>query len=195
MKYNCLLAGVGGQGTVLASKIIAQTAIDNEMTAQTAETIGMAQRGGCVVSHVRIGRSPSSPIIPLQQADLIIGFEPGEALRSFPYLKKEGKMLVNSSPITPITASLGNMSYEVKNILDFIQKNIKQPIIIDGEKLCRQAGSAKVLNVIMLGVAVKEKLLPFSREQITATLTANLPDKFLDLNLQALNIGLDYQNS
>ena len=104
-------------------------------------------------------------------------------------------MLVNSSPITPITASLGNMSYEVKSILDFIQKNIKQPIIIDGEKLCRQAGSAKVLNVIMLGVAVKEKLLPFSREQITATLTANLPDKFLDLNLQALNIGLDYQNS
>ena len=81
---NCILAGVGGQGTVLASKLIARTALNNSMHVRTAETIGMAQRGGCVVSHVRTGKIIHSPLIPLGQADLIIGFEPAEAVRCLP---------------------------------------------------------------------------------------------------------------
>ncbi len=83
MKLNCLLAGVGGQGTVLASRVLAQTAISRELPACTAETIGMAQRGGCVISQVRIGTTDCGPIIPLHQADLLLGFEPAEALRKF----------------------------------------------------------------------------------------------------------------
>ena len=84
---NCLLAGVGGQGTVLASKLIAQSAMNRGLNARTAETIGMAQRGGCVVSHVRVGEKIHSPLIPQHKADLIIGFEPAEAVRCLPYLK------------------------------------------------------------------------------------------------------------
>ena len=89
MNKSILLAGVGGQGTVLASKLIAQAAIDLGFPARTAETIGMAQRGGCVVSHVRIGEA-HSPLIPKGKADIIIGFEPAEAVRCLPYLKEEG---------------------------------------------------------------------------------------------------------
>jgi indolepyruvate ferredoxin oxidoreductase beta subunit len=92
---NCILAGVGGQGTVLASKLIAQAAMDKGQNVRTAETIGMAQRGGCVVSHVRVGDEIFSPLIPKHTADIIIGFEPAEAVRCLSYLKKDGTVVVS----------------------------------------------------------------------------------------------------
>ena len=105
MNKSILLAGVGGQGTVLASKLIAQAAIDLGFPARTAETIGMAQRGGCVVSHVRIGEA-HSPLIPKGKADIIIGFEPAEAVRCLPYLKEEGVVVTTKKAIKPVTASV-----------------------------------------------------------------------------------------
>ena len=102
---NILLCGVGGQGTVLASKLLAQCAIDRGVPAHTAETIGMAQRGGCVVSHVRIGEA-YSPLIPEHTADLIIAFEPAEAVRCLNYLKPNGAVIVNRRAIKPVTDSL-----------------------------------------------------------------------------------------
>ncbi len=95
MVINCILAGVGGQGTVLASKLIAQAAMDKGQNVRTAETIGMAQRGGCVVSHVRVGDEIFSPLIPKHTADIIIGFEPAEAVRCLSYLKKDGTVVVS----------------------------------------------------------------------------------------------------
>ena len=95
MTINCMLAGVGGQGTVLASKLIAQSAMNQGLNARTAETIGMAQRGGCVVSHVRVGEEIHSPMIPFGEADVILGFEPAEAVRCLPYLKKDGAVVVS----------------------------------------------------------------------------------------------------
>ena len=98
---NCLLCGVGGQGTVLASKLIAQSAMDKGLMARTAETIGMAQRGGCVVSHVRTGEEIFSPMIPMGMADLILGFEPGEAVRCLPYLKEDGVIVASVNAVMP----------------------------------------------------------------------------------------------
>ena len=112
MKFNCLLAGVGGQGTVLASKMLAQVAIENGEFVRTSETIGMAQRGGTVVSHVRIGDRNTGPCVPKNKADLLIGFEPAEALRNIEFLKENGAILVSVDPIIPVTASLGNNEYE-----------------------------------------------------------------------------------
>ena len=103
---NCLLAGVGGQGTVLASKLIAQSAMNRGLNARTAETIGMAQRGGCVVSHVRGGKKIHSPLIPQHKADLIIGFEPAEAVRCLPYLKEGGAVIASIKAVKPVTATL-----------------------------------------------------------------------------------------
>jgi len=107
MKTNILLCGVGGQGTILASKLIAEAAMRRGFAVRTAETIGMAQRGGCVASHVRIGHEIHSPLIPNASADLIIGFEPAEAIRALPYLKKDGAVVASRKRIQPVTAALG----------------------------------------------------------------------------------------
>ena len=193
MKKDCLLAGVGGQGTVLASKIIAQTAISKGSFVRTSETIGMAQRGGCVVSHVRMDAKTSSPSIPVGMADIIIGFEPAEALRNFEFLKPAGRLLVNINPIIPVSASLEGSSYKVDEILQYLKTRGNKVVFIDGQKLCKIAGSAKVLNVVMLGVAIKEELLPFSKEDVLHTITENLPQKFIELNRKALEVGYDFQ--
>ena len=99
MNKNCLLCGVGGQGTVLASRLIAQAAMECGHFARTTETIGMAQRGGCVVSHVRIGEECQSPLIPLGKADILVGFEPGEAVRCLPYLAPGAPAVVCVTPV------------------------------------------------------------------------------------------------
>ena len=110
MNKNILLCGVGGQGIVLASKLIAQAAMENSLPVMSAETIGMAQKGGSVFSHVRIGSNLSTPMIPKGGADVIIGFEPAEAVRMLPYLKKDGTVIVNSCPTKPVTAMLSGAS-------------------------------------------------------------------------------------
>lgn len=107
MIISCLLCGVGGQGTVLASKLIATAAMERGEQARTAETIGMAQRGGSVVSHVRIGGQIHSPMIPIGQADILMGFEPGEAVRCLPYLKKGGTAVVSCKGVQPVTSTPG----------------------------------------------------------------------------------------
>src|SRR5690554_4392083 len=103
---NIIFAGVGGQGTVLASKLVAECAMNKGLNAHTAETIGMAQRGGSVVSHVRIGDDVYSPLIPYGQTDLLIGFEPCEAVRNLHYLKRDGTVVVSNRIVTPTTATL-----------------------------------------------------------------------------------------
>lgn len=193
MKIDCLLAGVGGQGTVLASKIIAQTAISQHDFVRTSETIGMAQRGGCVVSHVRIGAEHCSSSIPMGKADLIIGFEPAEAVRNMGFLKPAGRLLVNINPITPVTASLGGSSYQVNDIIQYLQNAGNEVVLVDGQKLCTAVGSPKVLNVIMLGVAIKEGLLPFSKEDVLQTIKENLPSKIVELNGKALEVGYHFE--
>ena len=194
MKMDCLLAGVGGQGTVLASRLIAQTAMEKGLSAHTSETIGMAQRGGSVTSQVRIGHTACAPAIPLGAADLIIGFEPAEALRNLAYLSPSGALIVSRDPIRPVTSSLGQ-GYALGEILAYLAKAAKRCIFIDGEALCRAAGSGKVLNVILLGTAVREGLLPFSREQLLTTLEAHVPKKFTELNRRAFEVGYDYEKA
>lgn len=119
MRKNCLLCGVGGQGVVLASKLIAYAALDKGMFVRTTETIGMAQRGGSVVSHVRMGEEIHSPMIPKGQADVILAFEPAEAVRSLPYLREGGMLIVNRKAVKPVTATLGGGQYDGHEMLDF----------------------------------------------------------------------------
>ena len=142
MRKNCLLCGVGGQGVVLASKLIAYAALDKGMFVRTTETIGMAQRGGSVVSHVRMGEEIHSPMIPKGQADVILAFEPAEAVRSLPYLREGGMLIVNRKAVKPVTATLGGGQYDGHEMLDFLKKKVDNLLIMDGEAVCRQAGSA-----------------------------------------------------
>lgn len=186
---NCILAGVGGQGTVLASKLIAQCAMNRGQYARTAETIGMAQRGGCVVSHVRIGERSDSPMIPLHSADIIIGFEPSEAVRCLPYLKKGGVLVVSDKAIQPVTASLSGASYRGEEMLRYLQGLGIRLIVLDTETVCQQCGSSKVLNVALLGAAVASGVLGFSLEDVEKALPQRVKGRFIAMNTKALYAG------
>lgn len=182
---NCLLCGVGGQGTVLASKLITQAAINKGLSARTAETIGMAQRGGCVVSHVRIGENIKAPMIPMGEADMIIAFEPGEAVRCLSYLKRGGTVIVNTKPVMPVTATLG-MHYDNREMIDYLKEQDCNLIVVDGEEKCNELNNTKVLNVVLLGAAASTGKLGISLEDLENAISKKLNPKFIELNRKAL---------
>ena len=193
MKFDILIAGVGGQGTVLASRLLAAAAIKAGCFARTSETIGMAQRGGCVVSHVRIGSEQSGPVIPYGTADLLIGFEPAEAARNIGRLAPDGKCVVNARVIKPVSASLDAVSYDVDTIFEFIDRNSSETVMVDGYALAEEAGSVKALNVTLLGVAAAAGFLPFSKDDIKSVISENVSRKYIELNKRAFDIGAAYK--
>ena len=191
MNKNILLCGVGGQGIVLASKLIAQAAMENSLPVMSAETIGMAQKGGSVFSHVRIGSDLSTPMIPKGGADVIIGFEPAEAVRMLPYLKKDGTVIVNSCPTKPVTAMLSASSYTGKEILAYLKKNVERLTIVDCERAASKIGSLKVVNMILLGAAAATGELPISMADIKNCLAKRLKPQLLEMNYKALEYTLN----
>ena len=191
MNKNILLCGVGGQGIVLASKLIAQAAMENSLPVMSAETIGMAQKGGSVFSHVRIGSNLSTPMIPKGGADVIIGFEPAEAVRMLPYLKKDGTVIVNSCPTKPVTAMLSASSYTGKEILAYPKKNVERLTIVDCERAASKIGSLKVVNMILLGAAAATGELPISMADIKNCLAKRLKPQLLEMNYKALEYTLN----
>lgn len=191
MNKNILLCGVGGQGIVLASKLIAQAAMENSLPVMSAETIGMAQKGGSVFSHVRIGSDLSTPMIPKGGADVIIGFEPAEAVRMLPYLKKDGTVIVNSCPTKPVTAMLSASSYTGKEMLAYLKKNVERLTIVDCERAASKIGSLKVVNMILLGAAAATGELPISMADIKNCLAKRLKPQLLEMNYKALEYTLN----
>lgn len=185
---NILLAGVGGQGTVLASRLLANAAIQRGETAHTAETIGMAQRGGSVVSHVRIGADAYSPLIPKGRADVIIGFEPAEAVRALPYLKQGGTVIVSSAAVKPVTDALADSGYSKNTMLEFLEKQNCKLIVIDGAAITDACGSAKALNIALLGAAAKAGVAGISPETLRQVVEGLNP-RFREANLKALELG------
>ena len=193
MSRSCLLCGVGGQGVVLASRLIAYAAMEQGDFVRTTETIGMAQRGGSVVSHVRAGSEDHSPIIPAGRADVIIAFEPGEAVRCLSYLKEGGMVVTNRQIVKPVSASLGGSSYNAEEMLDHLKEKAGNVLVIDGEEICRQAGSPKVLNVALLGAAAKSGALGISLEEMAEAVRKNVKERFVELNEKALMLGSQAQ--
>lgn len=192
MKKDILICGVGGQGTVLASKIIAAAAMEEGNDVHSAETIGMAQRGGSVTSHVRIGEA-SSPLIPKGKCDLLLSFEPSEAVRNLSYLSEDGLVIVNSVPVKPTTESLHETGYDGKEMIAYLEKHCKT-IVISSEELCRQFGSTKYFNVILLGVAAGSGQLGISKEAMMAEIEKRVPAKFVETNKEAFLVGWQAAN-
>ena len=186
---SCLLCGVGGQGTVLASRIIAAAAMAKGLHARTAETIGMAQRGGSGVSHVRIGEEIASPAIPLGTADVIIGFEPGETAANIKYLKKDGVLIVSSKQVKPVTASLGQSSYDGKKCLDWLKGQVSRCIVIDPDEIIEACGSPKVLNVAMTGALAETGVMGLGIEDMEEALAMRMKPKLIEMNKKALHMG------
>jgi indolepyruvate ferredoxin oxidoreductase beta subunit len=186
--FNCVIAGVGGQGTVLASKLIAAAAGKKGFDVRTTETIGMAQRGGSVVSHIRIGKDIGeifSPIIPLGEAHAIVAFEPSEAVRQTAFLRKDGRVAVCGTAVMPAGAPAG--SYDGEEMLAFLRKTVGGLTVIDGGEIMRRC--AKALNVAVLGAAAECGIFPFDAETLLEALPEVVPAKFIELNLTALELG------
>ena len=189
MNKSCLLCGVGGQGTVLASKLIAYAALDKGMFVRTTETIGMAQRGGSVVSHVRMGEEIHSPLIPKGQADVMIAFEPAEAVRNLPYLKEDGVAVVNMKAVKPVTATLSNTEYTGQEMIGYLKKHVKNLLLVDGEAICKEVGSAKALNVTLLGAALASNILELSLQDMEREIETHVKKQFVEMNKKALAHG------
>ena len=186
---SCLLCGVGGQGTVLASRIIAAAAMAKGLRARTAETIGMAQRGGSVVSHVRIGEEIASPAIPLGTADVMIGFEPGEAAANIKYLKEDGVLIVSSKQVKPVTASLGQSAYDGMECLAWLKNTVSRCIVIDPDEIMEACGSPKVLNVAMTGALAETGAMGLGIEDMEEALKRRMKPKLIEMNKKALHMG------
>ena len=185
MKYDILIAGVGGQGVVLASRMLALAAIKAGFHVSTAETIGMSQREGSVSSHVRIGDEISGSLIPVGQADLLLGLEPAETVRNLPFLREGGKVLVNTHAIPPASKPPGSPEYDPAALLSFLSAYYPDILCSDFTELAEEEGTYRAANVAMLGAAAGARVLPFSEETLKAVLNAEIPEKYRAVNKAA----------
>lgn len=197
---NISLAGIGGQGSVLAAKILAETARSKGWQVRTAETTGMAQRGGNVMSHVRMGDEGEEVFSPLPaQAsdDLIIALEPGEGLRAFSLLKPQGLLVTASSGVAPVVSSFKAAPYNPSDMIVRLQESGAHIVVVDDEHLCSELGSRKVLNIVMLAKALLAVNDPTYQNALCGKITLEdmreiLPlcvkERFVSLNLRALDL-------
>ena len=194
---NVMLTGVGGQGTVLAAKILAQAAQEKGWHVRTAETIGMAQRGGSVVSHVRMGNDGEevySPLIALGAADVIIAFEPSEGARVLPYLAPTGVLVSATTAVQPVTAALASDPYRgatvIQQLVGAFGRENDRLVIVPDEALLKQVGNRKALNTVLLASAIGTGRLPLSVDDLNDAIKVCVKPAFVELNLNAVEIAL-----
>ena len=180
-----MIVGVGGQGTLLASRILGNTVINEGYDVKVSEVHGMSQRGGSVVTYVKYGEKVYSPIIDRGEADIILAFEMLEAYRALPYLKKGGKMIANFQSIDPMPVITGAMEYpsEIKEKLE----NKIDLHTVDALHLAEKAGNIKAVNVVLIGVMARNTDIAY--EKWVETIKTTVPPKFLDVNLKAFELG------
>jgi indolepyruvate ferredoxin oxidoreductase beta subunit len=184
-----MIVGVGGQGTLLASRILGNVAINEGYDVKVSEVHGMSQRGGSVVTYVKYGDKVYSPIIDEGEADIILAFELLEAYRALPYLKKGGKIIVNTQEMNPMPVIIGAAEYPA----DIEQKIGAQAdlVSVDALSLAKEAGNIKAVNVVLIGVMARSTDVPY--EKWIDALRQTVPEKFIDVNLKAFDLGYNGQ--
>ena len=187
MRRDIVLCGTGGQGTVLASRLLATAAMRKCLPVKTAETIGMAQRGGSVLSHVRVGEGVASPLVGSGRADVILAFEPAEAARQLRLLKLGGAVVVSNRPVVPVSAVTGGPAYDLDAVMGYLRGAVSNLTVVDADAAARELGSAKVLNVLLLGAAARTGALGFTVDEVRAAVHDVVPERFLALNDRALD--------
>ena len=185
MTKNIMIVGVGGQGTLLASRILGNTVINEGYDVKVSEVHGMSQRGGSVVTYVKYGDKVYSPIIDRGEADIILAFETLEAYRALPYLKKGGRMIINNQKMNPMPVITGAAKYP-ENITKKISSKVNAEIV-DAVALAKEAGNIKAVNVVLIGVMAKSTDIAY--EKWVETIKQTVPEKFIDINLKAFDLG------
>jgi indolepyruvate ferredoxin oxidoreductase beta subunit len=187
-KLNILIVGVGGQGTLLASRILGNVALKMNFDVKVSEVHGMSQRGGSVVTYVKFGDKVYSPLIEKGEADLVMAFESLEALRCIEYLSKDGKMIINEQEIDPMPVITGKAKYP-ENIIDILKQNYKI-YSLDALKIARECGTIKAVNIVLIGVMAK--LTGIDKNIFIEAIREVVPAKVLDVNLKAFEEGYNY---
>ena len=187
-----VIAGVGGQGTLLATRLIAETTIKDGLNIRIGETYGMAQRGGPVMGHIQIGEVYSPQIRP-SEADALLAFEIAEATRrGVTYIKQGGIAIVNSKKLPPVEVISGMRKYpEEGDLIGLLKKVSSKVAVFDATRLAEKAGDSIATNMVMLGALAASKILPFGEEEILATMKESIPARFLDLNTRAFRFGAE----
>lgn len=184
---DIVIVGVGGQGVILISDVIGRAAVKAGKPVRGAETHGMAQRGGSVVNHTRIGCS-LSPLVASGSADVLLALEPAEALRFGHFLSPEGVALVNTKPVLPITVTTGKASYPpLEEILQPLRQLCKAVLTIDATALAKQAGTEQAMNVVMLGAL--SKFIPLEEGLLLEALAVVMPSRYIAANRKAFYLG------
>ena len=185
---NIMVVGVGGQGTLLTSRIIGKTALKAGLDVKLSEVHGMAQRGGSVVTFVRYGQNVSEPVVEEGCADILIAFERLEALRYSHYLKKDGIIIVNDCRIDPMTVVIGASKYP-ENIIEELKKE-HTVYSIDGGEIAKSLGNSKVLNSVVLGLSAKH--IGFTKNEWIDIVRSTVPPKTVEINEKAFLVGYEY---
>lgn len=185
---NIMIVGVGGQGTLLASRILGNVALKNGYDVKVSEVHGMSQRGGSVVTYVKMGEKVFSPLIEKGEADIIIAFEKLEALRWVDYLKTDGTMIVNDQVINPMPVIIGKAKYP-ENILDRMKESGIKLLSIDALSIAIECGNSKAVNVVLIGLMAKTTKI--NREIWQQAMAEVIPKKLLEVNVRAFDAGFD----
>ena len=187
-KFDLLITGVGGQGVIMASDVIGEAALTSGYDVKKADTLGMAQRGGSVVSQVRIGHQVWSPLVKKGDADILVAFEKLEAARWGHYLRPGGIAIVNNQALPPLEVSLGNERYPGdEEIIDILKQRTDNIYFVDGASRVRELGNARALNTYMLGCA--SIFVPFKVKIWKDCISQRLPSKVRQLNIIAFDQG------
>ncbi|MCP2520500.1 indolepyruvate oxidoreductase subunit beta [Candidatus Aminicenantes bacterium AC-708-M15] len=185
---SIIICGVGGQGILLASDILAEVCLEAGYDVKKSEVHGMSQRGGDVISTVRYGKKVYSPIIGENSADIILALEKLEALRNISYLKDSGKIIVNDYRWDPLPVASGLDSYP-ENVIEVLKSNVKNVYVVNGAELAEKAGSLRTMNVVLLGTL--SLFLDFPKEIWIKVIEKKIPSKYLEINLEAFEKGRD----
>ena len=188
MTKNILIVGVGGQGTLLASKVMGKVLLDSGYDVKVSEVHGMSQRGGSVVTYVRYGDEVYSTLIDKGEADILLSFEALEAARWLPYLKKDGVVITNTQRLNPMSVVMGKATYP-DDILEKIKAAGVNPVEVDALALAEEAGSAKSVNVVLLGIAAKH--IGLDKQLWLDAVKSTVPPKTVDMNVAAFEKGYE----
>lgn len=192
MKFNLIVSGVGGQGSILASRVIADAAIKSGYEVRVGETFGAAMRGGAVASHVKIG-DIHSPLVEKDKADLIMSLEPLESLRvGLEYLSPQGIVISDIKPWYPVDVNIGASEYPS---LEFIEESLlklgKKVYFVDAAELAIKAGSSKTANIVLIGALSATGVLPMEEKHIIKAIEERVPGKMIETNILAYRLGFE----
>lgn len=188
---SIMIVGVGGQGTLLASRLLGQALLSKGFDVKVSEVHGMSQRGGSVVTYVKYGDKVHSPIVREGEADFILAFEQLESGRWIKHLKKDGKIIINTQQIDPMPVVIGTAKYP-QGVVNAIEQNGVSTTSLDALTLAVQAGSPKAVNVVLIGVMAS--VMEFEKSVWIDAIKATVPEKFLEMNLKAFDLGYNYKS-